>query len=279
MNRDWQSYDSAAADHDRLAVPAIFAGPARDLVVRTVLPAAGRILDLGTGTGIAARLAIEIAPGAIVVGLDPSLEMLRVARSHGLLCLTVGAVPGLPYPDVTFDRILASFVLSHLTSYRTALLDIVRVLRPGGNLGMTTWGAVQNEFRQLWQEVAETFADKEALQAATEATIPWEDWFTDAGHLQEALEDAGLIGVEVHSTQYTTRMTIADFLALRDNSIQARFMRQTLEDRRWQEFRQTASAEFHRRFTNPIEHVRDAHIAIGTRRHSNTLPAGARIEE
>jgi ubiquinone/menaquinone biosynthesis C-methylase UbiE len=125
-------YDSAAADHDRLAVPAIFAEPARDLVARTGLPAAGRILDIGTGTGIAARLAIELAhPGTIVVGLDPSLEMLRVARSHDLLCLAVGAVPGLPYPDAAFDRILANFVLSHLTSYRTALLDIVRVLRPG----------------------------------------------------------------------------------------------------------------------------------------------------
>jgi hypothetical protein len=52
-------YDSAAADHDRLAVPAIFAEPARDLVARTGLPAAGRILDIGTGTGITARLAVE----------------------------------------------------------------------------------------------------------------------------------------------------------------------------------------------------------------------------
>ena len=259
-------YDSAAADHDRLAVPAVFAEPARDLVARTGLPAAGRILDIGTGTGIAARLAIELAhPGTIVVGLDPSLEMLRVARSHDLLCLAVGAAPGLPYPDAAFDLVLANFVLSHLTSYRTALLDIVRVLRTGGKLGMTAWGASQNEFRELWQAVAEAFGDKEALHTATQAAVPWEDWFTDAGHLQEAFEDAGLIGVEMHSTQYTTRMTIADFLALRDNSIQARFMRQTLEGRQWEEFRQAVSAEFHRRFTNPIEYVRDAHIAIGAR--------------
>lgn len=265
MNRDWQSYDSAAADHDRLAVPAIFAEPAGDLVARTRLPHAGRILDLGTGTGIAARLAVELAPpGTVVMGLDPSLKMLRVARNHGLLCLAAGAVPGLPYPDAVFDRILGNFVLSHLPSYAAALLDIVRVLRPRGKLGMTTWGVVQNQFRELWQELAEAFVDREALRTAAQTAVPWEDWFTDAGHLREAFEDAGLIDVEVHSARYATSMTIADFLALRENSIQGRYMRQILEGRRWQEFRQTVSTEFHRRFADPIEHARDAHIATGT---------------
>jgi len=87
-------YDSAAADHDRLAVPAVFAEPARELVARTGLPAAGRILDIGTGTGIAARLAIELAhPGTIVVGLDPSLESF--AWPEATICY---ASPWAPHP-------------------------------------------------------------------------------------------------------------------------------------------------------------------------------------
>jgi hypothetical protein len=60
-------------------------------------------------------------------------------------------------------------------------------------------------------------------------------------------------------------MSIADFLAIRSNALQARFMRQTLDPRRWEEFERRLSADFYGRFQDPIEHVRDVHIAIGTR--------------
>lgn len=267
MARRWQSYDWVAANHDRLAVPAAFAQPANDLVSRIGLPAAGVILDVGTGTGVAALLAMKsLGPGAVVVGLDPSLEMLRVAISHGLCCVVAGAVPGLPFPTGKFDRVLANFVLSHLTSYQTALLDMVRVLRPGGKLGVTTWGAMQNEFRQRWQSLAESVVGKETLGAAMQQALPWEDWFTDGAHLRQAFQDAGLVGIEVDHTHYNIRMTIAEFLDTRETSLQARFMRQTMDAKRWEQFKQTLSAEFYARFKDPIEHAGDVHIAIGTKR-------------
>jgi len=57
----------------------------------------------------------------------------------------------------------------------------------------------------------------------------------------------------------------ADFLAVRSNALQARFMRQTLVPKRWEEFEQALSADFYERFKDPIEHVRDVHIAVGTK--------------
>ena len=57
MGEGWTSYDSAAASHDRLAVPAIFAQPAKDLVTRMALRGASTVLDVGSGTGVAACLA------------------------------------------------------------------------------------------------------------------------------------------------------------------------------------------------------------------------------
>jgi len=41
-------------------------------------------------------------------------------------------------------------------------------------------------------------------------------------------------------------------------------MSQTMEAQRWEEFRQTVSAEFHQKFQEPIEHARDVYITIGS---------------
>ncbi len=263
MADQWQSYDSAASVHDRLAVPGIFTPPAKDLVACLDLPDSGTILDVGTGTGVAALLAMQAANRGTVVGLDPSVEMLRKARSHGLRCAVAGFVPGLPFPARKFDRALASFVLSHLDSYQAALLDMARVLRPGGKLGVTAWGAMRSAPRERWQELADSFAGKDALRAAVKQALPWEEWFEDPAHLKQAFEEAGLENIVLRHTEYTTRMSIADFIAIRETSLQARFMRQTLDRARWEEFKQTVSEEFRREFRDPIEYTRDVHIAVG----------------
>src|SRR5438105_10750362 len=62
---EWRSYDSAAAAHDQLAVPTIFERPARELVARIGVTVGSIVLDVGTGTGVAALAAAESA--AVVV--------------------------------------------------------------------------------------------------------------------------------------------------------------------------------------------------------------------
>src|SRR5947208_6161361 len=109
MRPEWQSYDSAAVTHDQLAVPSVFARPAEELVARIGIPAGVTVLDVGTGTGVATLAAARSA--GVVVGLDPSVEMLRVARGHGLPCVVAGSVPGLPVAGSTFDRAMVNFVI------------------------------------------------------------------------------------------------------------------------------------------------------------------------
>ena len=268
MEEPWRSYDSVASTHGRLSAPSIFAQPANDLVTRIGMSGAGTILDVGTGTGIAASMALKAAaPGTIVVGADPSLAMLRAAPGAERLRLAAAALPDLPFSAATFDRVLANFVINHVASYKDALRDMVRVLRRGGKLGITTWGAMENEFRQYWQTVAERFVSKEELRAAVEVAIPWEDWFHDPSRLRQAFLEARLMDIEIHREFYTTRMPIADFLAIRETSIQARFMRQAMDGQRWEAFRQTVSTEFHQKFKEPLEHARDVHITIGNKHH------------
>jgi ubiquinone/menaquinone biosynthesis C-methylase UbiE len=266
MAQHWTSYDSAAESHDRLAAPSFFEQPARDLVTRIDVRSAARILDIGTGSGLAAVRAANVAdPHAIVVGIDPSLAMLKITRSHGIGNVVEAVTPGLPFANRAFDRALASFVLSHVPSYESAMTDMVRVLRPGGRLGVTTWGSMQIEYREFWQSLAESFIDKQLLAEATREALPWEEWFTDSDHLTDAFQVAGLMDIDVHRVLYTIHTNIADYLAIREASVQARFMRHNLDAPRWERFRQTAAAEFHRRFKDPIDHARDVFMAIGTR--------------
>jgi ubiquinone/menaquinone biosynthesis C-methylase UbiE len=266
MAENWTSYDSAAECHERLAGPSFFERPARDLVADIDVSAAARIADIGTGSGVAALMASQSAsPHAIVMGVDPSIEMLRTARSHGLEHVVVGCAPGLPLADRSFDRILANFVLSHLSSYELGLLDMVRLLQPGGRLGATAWGSIRNEYREFWESLAESFVSRELLAEATREGIPWDEWFSDPSRLERAFQEAGLKNVTVRRVVYRIRATIADFLAIRENALQGRFIRQHLGTGEWERFKQTAAAEFHRRFTDPIDHDRDVLIAVGTR--------------
>src|SRR5581483_4603379 len=133
MARDWTSYDVAAGCHDSIAGPKYFARPAADLVACVDVRDARAILDVGTGSGLAALAARAAAPAeAQVTGVDASPEMARTARRKGLDRVAVASLPGLPFADGAFDRVMASFVVSHLPSYEAGLAEMARVLGPGG---------------------------------------------------------------------------------------------------------------------------------------------------
>src|SRR6184192_1802714 len=93
-NDKWLSYDSIASSYERFHVPYIFYEPSRDLVLMLELPLGGTVLDVGTGTGVAAHFAIEaVGQVGIVVGIDPSFEMLRLAQGKGMVNLIRGKSP------------------------------------------------------------------------------------------------------------------------------------------------------------------------------------------
>lgn len=261
----WRYYDAIAASYDPCWAP-VFTLFARDLVAMLGLPSLGRVLDVGTGTGVALVPAMNaVGPEGVVLGLDPSVGMLRAAQRKGLCPLAVGEVPGVPFADGTFDAVLANFVLSHCTQYDAALLDMVRVLQAGGRLGVTAWGAYRSEFSQVWQQVAESFVSEELLLDAGSRGPRWEQWFSDPVHLQEALRDAGLINVKLRSGECKTAMSVAAYLVTREISLQGRFMRETLSPAQWKRFRASVAEEFRSRFGESITYTGEAHLAVGTR--------------
>ncbi|GAB5483357.1 MAG: hypothetical protein Pars92KO_31140 [Parasphingorhabdus sp.] len=108
---------------------------------RYAIPLDGlRILDAGIGTGAFSSALLDLEPSRCVLdGVDLSEQMLCQAeqniRDRNVdLSLKQADIKELPYADAAFDIVLAAHVIEHLECPRTALLELYRVLKPGGLL-------------------------------------------------------------------------------------------------------------------------------------------------
>ena len=89
------------------------------------------LLDIGTGDGQLARLAAR--KGIRAVGVDPTLNQVRVALERGGGPTYARAeAAALPFPDRSFDGVLACLVFEHISAVDEAISEVARVLRPGG---------------------------------------------------------------------------------------------------------------------------------------------------
>ncbi len=131
------AYRRIAPWYDRLLDPFIRSWRARGRDLFNPEKGAA-VLEVGCGTG--ALLAYYRAHGYRTTGIDMSSAMLGVARARlgdrPRICRGDGA--RLPYPDGSFDLVLASLVLHEIEpGTRSAVLeDMVRVLRPEGCIGI-----------------------------------------------------------------------------------------------------------------------------------------------
>jgi ubiquinone/menaquinone biosynthesis C-methylase UbiE len=96
------------------------------------LRGARRVLDVGAGEGQVARLAARTGAG-VVVGVDPTAAQVAVARERagGPAYARAGA-GALPFPDGSFDAVVACLVFEHIREVDAALHEVGRVLAPGG---------------------------------------------------------------------------------------------------------------------------------------------------
>ncbi len=89
------------------------------------------VLEVGCGTGIVSRAALPLA--GRVIGLDNSKEML--SQCDGEFSLMFGDVADIPFPDQTFDKVLARNVFHHVThELKKGLDECHRVLKRGGKI-------------------------------------------------------------------------------------------------------------------------------------------------
>lgn len=160
------------------------------------------LLDVGCGPGSITRgFAERLAPGA-VVGVDLSAEALagaqRDASERGLdhLRYVQGSVYELPFADASFDVVYAHQVLQHLKEPRAALLEMLRVLRPGGIVAArdVDWGTAAYWPAEPW---IDRFVEVHLRTWRRNGGEPW------MGRKLRALFNAApVVGVEVTASDW-----------------------------------------------------------------------------
>lgn len=142
--------------------------------------AAGRVLDVGAGTGINFGYYPQEAK---VVGIEPDPYMLKRAQARadhlgGRVKLLPERAEDLPFADGSFDAAVATLVLCTIPDPARALREMRRVLRPGGDLRFLEhvraetagWARFQDVMVPLWRRIgAGCHPNRDTVRAIEEA--------------------------------------------------------------------------------------------------------------
>lgn len=136
--RSTAAFSETAAAYAATMAPAL-APVAAEVVRRAALIAGETVLDAGTGTGTAARLAL--GDGRRVMGLDAAPGMLDIARAEEPAIEWVEADFGaIPLGDGSVDAVIAAHALLFADDRVAVLREWRRVTRPGGRLSISVPG-------------------------------------------------------------------------------------------------------------------------------------------
>ena len=187
----------AAQGYEDFFVPAIFdQWPPKILRAATPKPA-DNLLEVGCGTGVLVRRAVEIVrPAGSVTGLDLSTSMLSVAERKAPDALfQQGNAMDLPFSSETFDVVIASFVLMFVPDQSLAVREMWRVLKPGGRLVIAVWESLGKSpaYARL-VDIASNRIDKAAGES-----LGWPFILGEEGKLAEVINAAGVGSVSINA--------------------------------------------------------------------------------
>ena len=187
-------YSQRAQAYDGLWSPVIRPIGER-LIARLPLTAdTSHVIDVGTGAGSLLPAIQLAAPSAVVVGIDRSQGMLRLAKERHSCPLALMDVQRLALPANRFEVAIVAFVLFHLPWPEQCLAEVNRVLQPGGSVGTVTWGSeTEPPASAIWDD---------ELQAAGARVIQLpavdnRDCCDSTQKMTTLLEQAGFVSIKV----------------------------------------------------------------------------------
>jgi ubiquinone/menaquinone biosynthesis C-methylase UbiE len=116
--------------------------------------ATGRVLEVGIGSGL--NFPFYGAGVRHVCGIDPSAELLAIARSKVAplpypVALVCGSAEDLPLADASADTVVLTWTLCSIPNPSRALHELRRVLKPGGSVIFAEHGLAPDPTVRTWQ--------------------------------------------------------------------------------------------------------------------------------
>lgn len=194
-----QSTYNAASDHFDDTPLGFWDRYGRRTVERLRLASGSRVLDVGCGTGASALPAAEkIAPDGRVIGVDLAEKLLALGRAkaeqQGLhnIEFRVGDMENLGFPDDHFDAVVSVFSIFFVPNMEKQVRELWRMVRPGGQLAITTWGPNFAEpMYEQWQN-----AIQKMRPDLVSSFRPW-DRITTTQALRQLMLDGGVSDAEI----------------------------------------------------------------------------------
>jgi ubiquinone/menaquinone biosynthesis C-methylase UbiE len=190
---------NAAADHFDDEPLSFWKRYGERTVERVALRPGARVLDVGCGTGASALpAAIQVGPTGEVIGVDLAERMLEIARQKAAsrhlanVEFRFGDMEHLGYPDQHFDSVICVFAIFFVPDMAKQVRELWRMVRPDGQLAITTWGP------RVMEPCASVFwsAVKDLRPDLYVAFNPW-DRITEPSALRALFAEAGIVEVDV----------------------------------------------------------------------------------
>jgi len=158
------------------------------------LPPGSSVLDVCCGTGASALPAAKRAGSrGKVIGVDLAKELLELARGKaaqqhfGNIQFELGDMLSLRFPSGSFDAVVCVFGIFFVPDMSMAVHELWRLVRPGGQLAVTTWGP--NLFEPantaFWRSI------KNVRPELYKGFNPW-DRISDPANLEKILSEGGV---------------------------------------------------------------------------------------
>jgi ubiquinone/menaquinone biosynthesis C-methylase UbiE len=173
---------------------------------RIVGAAEGRVLEIGIGSGL--NLPLYGATATSVIGLEPSPELLRMARSRASaaavpVMLLDASAEAIPLDTGSVDTVVTTWTLCTIPSALRALSETRRVLKPGGVLLFVEHGRAPEPGVARWQDRLDPLWSRVA--GGCHLNRKMDDLLTASGFRIEALANPRLPGPATHTFLYEGR--------------------------------------------------------------------------